>query len=142
MALVGELIADPRAGALLDLAPDQAGLLELLEPAGEQTVGHAGHRLLELGEAQRPAGERVEDRAGPAAPDQLHRAVEVGTNLFRLRAPGGGRRRVACLRSHLVSRLPIVSVEPGDSAPQQQLRDRYLVQGPVSASPLESASAS
>src|SRR4051795_7762065 len=94
MALVGELVAHAHPVAGLHLTLDQTGLLELLETAGEQAIRHAGHRLLQLGEVQWPFRERIEDRPGPTAADQLHRAVVMPTDLFRVwLSPGRGQAR-------------------------------------------------
>src|SRR4051795_11734095 len=87
VALVGELVAHPDPASRLDLPLDEAGLLELLEAAGEQPVGHAGDGLLELREVKGSVGERVEDRPGPAAADQLHSTVVVPTDLSWLCLP-------------------------------------------------------
>src|SRR4051794_8649486 len=104
MTLRGELIADPDAlAALLYLAPHQPGLLELLQPVGEETIRHSGDGFLQLGEVKGAVGERVEDRARPAASDQLHRAVKVRTDLFglgRQARPAG-----ATFRAHLDSEV-------------------------------------
>ena len=56
---------------------DPAGL-ELLHPLGQQPVGELRDRLRHLGEAQRAVHQDAQDRAGPAAPDQLDRLVVVG----------------------------------------------------------------
>src|SRR4029077_16383096 len=106
MALVGELVAHPHPAPGLHLALDEAGLLELLEAARQKTVGHAGHGLLELCEVKRAVGQRVEDGPGPAAADQLHRAVVMPTDLSWLGLPPG--RANAGLSSHCTSSLPIV----------------------------------
>src|SRR5512132_2998877 len=106
VSLGGELVAHPHPIARLDLTLDETRILELLEPAGEQAVGHPRHSRLELGEVKGPVGERVEDRPRPATPDQLDGTVVVPTHLFWLGRPPGWAD--AGLRSHLVSSLPIV----------------------------------
>src|SRR4051812_10442915 len=82
VTLVRELVAHAHPAARLDLALDQAGLLELLEAAGEQAIRHAGNGFLQLAEMEWALGERVEDRSRPAAADQLHRTVVMPTDLF------------------------------------------------------------
>src|SRR3954452_15704169 len=115
-----ELIAHAHPVAGLNLTLDEAGLLELLEAAGEEAVGHPGYGLLQLGEVERAVSERVEDRPRPSAADQLHSTVVVPTDLSWLGLSPGLAN--AGLRSHCLSSLPIVST--GHTGV-------YPVQGPV-----------
>src|SRR6476469_6132875 len=87
-ALLGQRVDDPGRRALLDLALDDAGLLELAQPLGEKPVGEAGNGFGELAEAQRPLGQRRDDRAGPTLADQLDRGVKMGADSLGL--SGGG----------------------------------------------------
>ncbi len=57
--------------------------LELAQAAREQAVGEPGDARGELGEVVRALGERPEDRARPAAADQLDRGVEIGADRRR-----------------------------------------------------------
>jgi hypothetical protein len=71
----------------VDGALDQALGFELAKPLGEQPVGDPRHRCQELAEEERPVDELEEDRAGPAAADQLDCGVEARADRLGLRAP-------------------------------------------------------
>src|SRR3954451_16213907 len=87
-ALLGQRVADPDRGAGVDLATDDAGLLELSQALGEQPVREAGDDLAELAEAQRSLAEGGDDRPGPALAKQLDCGVEVRADSRGLSAGG------------------------------------------------------
>src|SRR4051794_1397295 len=72
-------VLDPDGRAGMHGALDDPAGLELLQALGEEAIGQLGHRGGELAEAHRPVVEDAEDRAGPAAADELDALVVVGT---------------------------------------------------------------
>ncbi len=110
LAHLGQLVLDAEGPAGPHRAHDDAVALELLHALRQQAVGELGHGLGDLTEAQRLAvDENADDRARPAATDQLDRLVVVraagGTPfarrddgpLRRWRARSSARRRLRAI---------------------------------------------
>ena len=76
-ALLGQRVGDADRGPRLDLALDDALVLELAKALGEETIGKSRHGLCKLAEAHRPLGQGADDRPGPSLADQLDGGVEM-----------------------------------------------------------------
>src|SRR3954469_23608385 len=90
-AHVGQLVEDLDGRARVDVSRDDTARLELLHTLGQQAVAQLGHGMRDLAEAERPAIEEDrDDRAGPAAADELDSLVVIRA-AGRRTVAGGGR---------------------------------------------------
>jgi hypothetical protein len=67
-----------------DLAPDQPGVFQVAQPAGQHHVANPRDRGPDVGEAARSGEQRSQDRARPAGAEQLDRLVEPYTDRMNL----------------------------------------------------------
>jgi hypothetical protein len=67
-----------------DLAPDQPGVFQVAQPAGQHHVTDAGDSGPDVGEAARPGEQRPQNRARPTGAEQLDRRVEPYTDRMNL----------------------------------------------------------
>lgn len=98
LAVRGQPVANLHRRGGDDGALDEARRLQFLQAPGEQPVGDAGDHRPVLAETAGALDGGLEDRAGPAAPDQFEGALEA-------------RAGVVMNRIHLqkISTLPIIS---------------------------------
>jgi len=76
LALAGQAVLDADRRLRDDDPLDDALVLKLLEPLGEQAIVQARHGIADIGKADAPAAHGADDGAGPAFADQLHRLME------------------------------------------------------------------
>ena len=85
----GEVVFAP-AATRPGHAPDDAGVLELLETSGEECARHQGHTPVEVVEATAPAEQLAQDERGPSLGDDLGRLgdrAELAVPLHLSRTP-------------------------------------------------------
>src|SRR6185436_754741 len=80
-ALLGQRIFHPDRRVRDDRSLEDAFLLELLKAIAEHAIGDVGDGIAQRGEPAPRLEQHEDDRAGPAAADQLAGAVEAGAEL-------------------------------------------------------------
>src|SRR5215217_716592 len=110
--LLRELVLHAHRALAGDAALDDAARLEFLHALREQAVGEVGHRVRDLREAHGAAVQQdVEDRAGPAAADELDGLVQAWA-AGRPRGGAGGHGAQAARRARCSSTEPSTGTSP------------------------------
>src|SRR5438067_7720915 len=95
-AFCGQDIFGARRVLLVEMAFDDAGFLEPLQPGGQRIGADAGQRMLEILESARPLEQQVaQDQDRPALADDVERAGDRAAHIVIRNHPAWIRHHVA-----------------------------------------------